>query len=457
MCIVIYNVRLHGREGEYVLIKNNRIEKIGSGNLPIGSKKIDGHGALILPGFCDSHTHLSNIALMHGTLDLTNKTREEIIRLVKNECGKRKIIVGRGWDESFWERKEYLTMEELDSACSRSIVFLVREDGHLAVVNSLAKNKYGMGDENGILREDEVGKMAKSLGAFKNLDFEYAQKYALSKGVTCVHDFANVNTLRAYFRLHREGNLKLRIYANFYQEDFQRIKSLGLYSGFGDSFLRIGALKLFGDGSIGAKTAATKYADGKKVEPLLSEKKLRAIVEDANSSGIRVFTHAIGDRAIENVIKAYRGTEGNRIEHFELVRDEFLEERNFSVAMQPNFLKWAKKGGLYHHMLGEEWLEKNNPYRKIIDSGIPMLFGSDCMPLDPLYGIKMATESEYATQRISFEEAVRAYTMGSKYMHDNLGEIKAGKIADLVAIKEGKVLFTMVDGKIQYVSKGHED
>jgi len=110
----------------------------------------------------------------------------------------------------------------------------------------------------------------------------------------------------------------------------------------------------------------------------------------------------------------------------------------------------AKKNGLYHLALGEEWLPNNNPYRKIIDSRANLLFGSDCMPMDPLFGIKMASESEYDAQRISFEEAVRAYTIGAKYMDDKLGEIREGYIADFTAIKDDRVILTMVEGKIEY-------
>lgn len=452
MTILLHNAEVLGEEGSYILIKGNRIEKIGRGEPAGATRKYDLDGASVFPGFCDSHTHLSNVALMHGTLDLTGKKREEVLNSIERECKRKKVIVGRGWDESFWDRREYLTSEELDSVCKGAIVFLVREDGHLAVVNSLAREKYGMGDENGIIREEEVGRMAKILGAFKNLDFEYAQNYALSKGITCIHDFAGRETLREYFRMHRRNELKIRIYANFYREAYDLIRELGLHSGFGDPFLKIGALKIFADGSIGAHTAATTYSDGKVVEPMLSREKIRAIVEEANSHGIRVFTHAIGDLAIEEVLAAYRGTRENRIEHFELAGEEHFR-KEAEVSMQPNFLKWAKPQGLYHRMLGKKWLEKNNPYRKIIDSGMSMLFGSDCMPMDPLFGIKMAVESEYPAQRITFDEAIRAYTAGASYMHTLLGKIEKGAIADLVVVKDGTVEMTIVNGRILYTRK----
>jgi len=441
-----------GEEEGYILIKDNKIMEIGFGVAPPASQSYDLHGAEVFPGFCDTHTHLSNIALMHDTLDLTGKTREEVLKLLSKKCKEKNIVVGRGWDESFWSRKEYITREELDIACPDKIVLLIREDGHVGVVNSFVMKKFSLSND-GILREGELEKMINHLHLFKDLNLEYAQNYALSKGITCVHDFADANTMRMYFAIHSKNLLKIRVYANFYQDSYVHFKNSGVYSGFGDSALRIGALKIFADGSIGAETSATEYKDGKKVAPILHANKIREIVKDANSHGIRVFTHAIGDFAIEEVVKGYAGTTGNRIEHFELVPEHILESKSqLEVSMQPNFLKWAKRGGLYHRKLGAHWLENNNPYRKIIDSGISLLFGSDCMPLDPLFGINLATNSEFINQRITREEAMLRYTIGSKYMNHKLGRVKRGYIADLVAVdfKSNAVILTIVDGVILY-------
>jgi len=464
--MLLYNavIRINDEEYEYLLIRGNRIERIGRGNPPTASRKINLNGAAILPGFCDTHTHLSNIALMHSQLDLSGKNREEILNIVRRECEKRKIIVGRGWDESIWEKKEYLTKEELDEACQKKIVFLVREDGHLAVVNSYAARIFGISSPEGIVKEKEVEKIMKKLNLSNTLDFEYAQNYALSKGITCVHDFANLSTLKKYFDMHRMGRLKIRIYANFYHSGYSLVKRLGLYSGYGDNFLRIGSLKLFADGSIGAKTAATRYVDGTEVSPMLTRKKLKKMVSNANSAGIGVMTHAIGDRAIEEVIKAYEGTRKNRIEHFELAKEEHISSLGDSeLSMQPNFLKWAKPGGLYERMLGSAWLTKNNPYRKILDMDKTLFFGSDCMPLDPLFGIDMALNTPYELQRISLNEAIGAYTIGAKYFGTRFGELKEGNVADLAIIKgnlwekrdlkNAKIWVTIVDGKIMYTSE----
>ncbi len=465
MSILLYNGTVKGEEDyEWLLIRGNRIAEMGCGNPPAAARKVDLKGGYVFPGFCDSHAHLEILATLHGYLDLSGKKRDEVLKLVKEECRKRKLVIGRGWDESFWERREYLTREELDEVCENPAI-LIREDGHVGVVNTAFLKKYGISGEDGLLREDALSKALKKLNFKKTLDFDYAQKYALGRGVTCVHDFAGEDTLRRYMEMHRKGTLKIRIFASFYRSTYTAVKKMGLHTGFGDSWLKIGALKLFADGSIGAKTAATTYADGTSVAPILTDTKLRRIVRDANSRGIRVMTHAIGDLAIDEVLKAYRDSEGNRIEHLELVREDQLSLlHRREVSMQPNFLKWNSRGGLYHQKLGEYWLSRNNPYRELLNSGVALLFGSDCMPMDPLFGIHHAVNSEYPKQRISVDDALHAYTAGAKYMNERLGEIRRDYLADLVVLdrdpyahaermREIKVKMTFVDGKLMHISE----
>ncbi|MCD6276058.1 MAG: amidohydrolase [Thermoplasmata archaeon] len=464
MSLLIYNAVIGKEDYEWLLIEGDKISKLGKDNPPSAARKIDARGGYVVPGFCDSHAHLINIAIMHEYLDLTGKSRREVFNMAERECEKRKIIIGRGWDESFWEEKRYITREELDDVCSKPVL-LIREDGHVGVANTAMLKKMDVWNDEGVLKENLLEKILKRLKIGDSLNFEYAQNYALSKGITCVHDFANIDTLKKYMEMHRRGELKIRIFASFYGSAYQIIKKLGLYSGYGNSYLRIGALKLFADGSIGAETAATRYIDGKVVKPLLRAKKLKNILKDANSRGIKVMTHAIGDTAIDEVLKAYREYPGNRIEHVELVREEQLNPLGkMELSMQPNFLKWNAKGGLYYTKLGEEWLERNNPYRKLIDSGAKLLFGSDCMPMDPLFGIYFAVNSRYPQQRIEVHEAFKAYTEGSKYMNSLLGEIKEGYLADLVVlsddperVREGvnkiKIKMTIVNGKLMYTSE----
>ncbi len=460
MSLLLYNGKFYGTDdAEWILIRNGVIADIGKGALPDATRKINLDGMFVYPGFCDSHTHLSNIALMQSNLDLSHKTKVEILEMIKNESRKKKIVIGRGWDESNWKDAKYITADEIDSVCADVPVVLVRECGHLATLNTAAMKKFGIVRENGLIFEDEVGYVLKNVE--RNLDIMAAIDYALSRGITAIHDFANTVIMRKYFELWRKNQLKIRVMLNFYRSGYHAVRKLGLVTGFGDEFFKIGGLKLFADGSIGAGTAATTYRDGKTVSPLMSLRQLRAYVTNANSRGIKVLTHAIGDLAIETVLRAYENTSGNRIEHFELATDEHIERIGESlVCMQPNFLKWAARGGLYEKMLGERWLPLNNAYRKILDAGHKLLFGSDGMPLSPLFGIHYAVNSPYEAQRISVDEALDAYTRGASHISSRLGKIKKGFLADLVVLDrdlkdrahiiDAKVVYTIINGAILY-------
>ncbi len=447
MSILLYNASVFGKDADYILISHGRIEKIGSGTLPDAKKKIDARGAHIIPGFCDAHTHLENIALMHKTLDLTGLSREETIHIVKKRCSQQEPVIGRGWDETFWKDKNPITATEIEELCPNKVVLLIREDGHMATISKKAERICDVSSHQGIIKETELEKCINTLNLFSSLDFEYAQKMAIERGITCIHDFATESTINEYFRMHREGKLKIRIYASFYKDMFKKIKSKNLHSGAGDEYLRIGALKLFADGSIGARTAATEYRDGKTVKPMITEKKLRALVTDANSHGLRVFTHAIGNMAIDTVINAYKNTSINRIEHFEIPEEEHIDSAP-EISMQPNFLKWSFPDGLYHRALSERNFKRNNPYRKI--TGSSLLFGSDCMPMNPIFGINLVTNPPLSGQKISWEEAILAYTRGARYMSDKLGTLKKGYIADVVVLKNNEVALTVINGKIEY-------
>jgi predicted amidohydrolase YtcJ len=133
--------------------------------------------------------------------------------------------------------------------------------------------------------------------------------------------------------------------------------------------------------------------------------------------------------------------------------------------MQPNFIgEWGLPGDMYEKRLGKQWVQQNNPYRKIIDEGGVIAFGSDCMPFSPLYGIHWAVNTPIESQRISVHEAIKCYTINAAIasFEDNLkGSIEVGKLADMVVlsedpyenserIKEIKVALTMQDGEIVY-------
>ena len=162
-----------------------------------------------------------------------------------------------------------------------------------------------------------------------------------------------------------------------------------------------------------------------------------------------------------------------RIEHFELPHDEDLREAarmGIIASMQPNFVKWAGPGGLYEARLGPERTKRIDPHRLVLDAGIELACGSDCMPLGPLFGVHQAVNAPYPAQRLTVEEAIRCYTLGGAYAafeEDLKGALEPGKLADFVAlsgdpfaqperIEDLEVELTVIGGEVVFARESQE-
>lgn len=431
---------------------------------------VDLKGRALLPGFIDAHMHLVSLGLKETgyLLDLSQTSSlDEALELVRETVrlrGEGAWVRGRGWDESRWPEGRYLTREDLDRVAPKSPVALSRVDGHLLVANSQALKLIPIeadpdefDPKRGILRERAVESFTRQI----RLDLDEieeailaAVKLAHSLGITSVHDIVTADHMRAYLRLHRRGKLKLRVRMNPVVEHLDPLIELGFVTGFGDETLKLGAIKLFADGSIGARNAALMepYADQPATRGKLNypQDELCALVRKAHENSFQVMIHAIGDRAIQAALDALEeagvGPEDRaRIEHFELPTEEELdrtEKLGVVASMQPNFLQWSGPGGLYEARLGPERDVRIDPHRAVIEEGIPLAFGSDGMPFGPLYGIQLAVNAPHSSQKLSVEEALRAYTLGAAYAgfdEGELGSLEPGKWADLVVLSEDPI------------------
>lgn len=420
-------------------------------------REIDLEGKYVLPGFVDSHTHMLNLGLQLTRLDLSGCTsRQEAIDAVKSyvTSSKSQVIVGYGWDESVWGKGEryYLSKDELEFS-SKPIV-LYRRDGHMAVVNSAALKKLGLKSEDGVIKEEELHRLAPLVAPDPEetkTALSKAISFAISQGVTAVRDFVDVGTLRAYSEITSRMNVVKSIYADEYYEGFKSATNWGV--------------KTFLDGSIGAMTAA--HQGWAKSNLKMDLGKFVNFAQGFWSKGVSVAVHAIGELAVETAVEAFSNSRiVNSIEHFELVPEGVLDRvGNTFISSQPNFLQWALPGGLYESRLGKAWLTRNNSFRQYIDNGLNLAFGSDCMPLGPNYGIYYAISSPFANQRITLEEALTAYTEGSaRLLRDPMtGKISPGYYANLVifdekyardvnSLKDKKPLMTIIRGSIVYKS-----
>ncbi len=422
--LVLKNCRIFGADEseDTIGIRHGRIAYVGHNEPHAAKKSIDLEGKIALPGFIDSHTHLQNLGLSLVRLDLSSTaTRAEALEKVAEfaEASKSGSIVGYGWDETQWGEKDYLTRQELDFLKTPAVLY--RKDMHMAVLNSKALSITGIESKDGAVKEEKMALLSSLTDPDENelrKGLQAAADYAVSQGITTVRDIMGA---RARNILERD-KLPLRVFKLIYDREYAG-KSLSDYYSWG--------VKMFLDGSIGSRTAA--HSGWSQENLKFSNEELNARLVGLWKQGIPAAMHAIGETALEQAVmslKSQKGSLRNSVEHFELVFPELLHEIGDStvVSSQPNFLQWSNEGGLYENTLGTEWIGKDNTFRTILDSGVHLAFGSDCMPMGPSYGIGLAVNSKHSRQRITVDEAIWAYTSGSAYLlHE---ELVSGKIAD---------------------------
>jgi predicted amidohydrolase YtcJ len=308
-------------------------------------------------------------------------------------------------------------------------------------------------------------------------------KECLSLGITSVHDNITFELYPVYKHLHEKNKLLLRVYGIVYEDMIDEIIKLGIQRDYGDKWLRIGAVKLMTDGAMSARTAYLyeDYSDmeGEKGFALYDEARLDEMVTKVHNANLQIAGHAIGDKAIANLISSLMKNIDpeeckkamHRIEHAELLLKEDVERsKNYGLvySMQPNFVwRWGMIGvnGMYEQRVGTERTLFNNPFRWVLDNNLLIVFGSDGMPLGPLYGIKGAIYHPNEKLRLSLEEAIKCYTLYPAIVSNESkikGSLEEGKLADLVVLTHNldgiqiedfhdvEIRFTIVGGKIAY-------
>ncbi|MBU7044735.1 MAG: amidohydrolase [Theionarchaea archaeon] len=436
MDLTIYNgtiLPMTGKEVRAVSVDKGWIRAVKK--VP-ARREIDLEGKVLIPGFIDCHTHLIGMGLKLLNVDLSSVTcAEKAVALLEERAENLEPdewVLGYGWDESFWSERRYLTAKELSHI--EHPVYAVRVDGHIAVLNTAAQKKLNVKKE--YLYEDELFSIQSLLSQNMEEAFTKALEVCHQQGVTSIHD--NPGNIQNFTLYQQMPQKKIRIYVNLPVSVLDSVHTVGLHSGFGNQWLRFGGIKIFTDGSIGAKTAATSfpYTDTKTHGVLIyDDAQLQDILYRAAPNQTAI--HAIGDRAIEQVLTLSRPGERNRIEHAELLRDDQIprvKSLGLVLSMQPNFLQWSHPGGLYDQRFGTG---KDNRFHIMQKTGIPLVFGSDCMPFSPLFGIQQVVNAPYESQRLSVMDAFSIYTKNGAYasFEENIkGTIEEGKLADFVVL-----------------------
>ncbi len=349
--------------------------------------------------FVDAHTHLETFALRSIPIEKA-KSKKDLISML--DSARIKPIVAWGWSEE--TIGENFSKDDINKFPFP--ILLIRIDGHMGVVNNKViggmrvKPSQKFDPHKGYVYEDVLWNLAARL---KPRDIMQpllrAQREAMSRCIVEVHDFVDVRTAETYFKIRERGELRLRVVLMPYYENYKR--TIELFEKYGeDELLNFGCVKVFVDGSIGARTAFLRedYVDKPDKGILLrSEEELISIVAEIEGKGRKVALHAIGDGAIEVSVKALEGAnikkEGHRIEHAEMIdptQAMRLNNLGVTVCVQPNFNEVFMN--TYVRALGEERASRMNPIKMMDEMNADMIFGSDMMPFDPRVGLNYASK-----------------------------------------------------------------
>uniref|UniRef100_A0A7C4XBL7 Amidohydrolase n=1 Tax=candidate division WOR-3 bacterium TaxID=2052148 RepID=A0A7C4XBL7_UNCW3 len=437
------------------IIPEDKIKKFF--NLP----KIDLQGNFVLPGFTDSHTHLLSIGIERQRIDLSNcRSIKECLEMLRaGEFNEQ--IWGVNWDESKWKegRWEGINRKVLDRITKKKPIIMRRVCGHFAICNTFAlksiPKSYRLIDwENGYLYEDSALYLNQIFPPSEEMyekAIEIGINEALNLGITSIHEITDKTGFGIYQKYQERLKLRVSLYlTNFIEEAINS----NLQSNFGNEFLKFSGIKFFMDGSIGARTAAIKRPYRKTNnygKLLIAESGIIEIIKKAENNSLQLMLHSIGDRATEIVLRAFQKTGlkknpmRHRLEHIEILTEDQIKkiaQLGLIASMQPNFLQWQSPGGMYEKNLGARY-KKMNCFKKLTEYGVRIVFGSDCMPLGPLNGIKLVLNHPNPEVRLSPAEALKFYTQSphlATFDEREKGAINHNKLADLVVVDKNPLI-----------------
>jgi predicted amidohydrolase YtcJ len=453
------------------------------------ARVIDAHGALVTPGFIDSHVHFVTSGFQLSTVQLRDaKTPAEFIARIKAYAATIPAgawITGGNWDHQNWGG-ELPRRDWIDSVTPNNPVSVSRLDGHMLLANSAALKAAGVtaatkdveggtivrdadGNPTGILKDNAEGLVDRAEpDAPKELHdraLDAAMRYVVARGVTSVHNMGGFTDLATFERAHHDGRLIMRIYAVTPIAQWERLRdTVAARGNHGDEWVRIGGLKGFADGSLGSHTAAmfAPFSDSPKDSGFFVETpaNLLKYTQGADKVGLQVIVHAIGDRAINSQLNIFE----------QVARENGARDRRFRIEhaqhiSPPDIPRFAKLGVIpsmqpYHAIDDGRWAEKvigheraktTYAFRSLLDSKARVVFGSDWFvaPPTPLEGIYAAVtrrtlddknpDGWIPEQKIKVEEALRAYTIDAAYasFEEGIkGSLERGKLADLVMIND---------------------
>jgi predicted amidohydrolase YtcJ len=525
--LILYNGKVNGLTAQSLVINNGLIVAMGSDDdlkslAGTQTKTVNLGGRLVLPGFIDTHIHFHEWAMKRKSLQLdTVSSLDELLKCVSRQAARAprsEWIIGQGFNETSWPEKRLPTRDDLDRVSPDHSLLLWHCDLHLAVANSAALAKAGIhketpdppqgkierddnGEPTGVVRELAINlvrdvidppDMAGILSAY-----EEATQALHRIGITGIHDIRLMDdsdggrALQSFFELDKTGNLGVRSWVTLPGNRLDELISLGIRSGLGSDRLRIGHVKYFADGGVGARTAwmTEPYLDAEYGMALIDMDVLAGEIERADRAGLSVMVHAIGDRANKELISLFENLSKtappqgsitpiypHRLEHLQTIQPEDIDRlARLPLALGVTPANMLLDIDLINSVLGERgrWAYS---FRALRDTGRPLMFSSDCPVCNPnpLLGIHAAVTRKrtdgtppsgwYPEACIETINAVHAYTSVPAQVHGakELGSIDLQKKADLAIfsrdflsgpvdeILDARVEMTIFDGTIVF-------
>ncbi len=515
----VYTVNTAQPQARAVAVKGARILAVGDDLAKYAgpaTRRMDLHGATVVPGLIDSHGHMRGLGALLQSKDLRHvATVAEIVAYVKTQAaqaGPGEWVTGRNWDQTNWGG-QFPAAADLDRATTGHPAFLTRVDGHAGWANTKALQLAGITDQTpdppggkimrdaqghatGILIDRAQGlvraKIPPATYAQIKQQLELAARECARLGLTEVHDAGvSAEDLRAYRELIAERNLPVRVWAMIGGDGplwREYLKKKGPEIG---EQLTVRAIKLYGDGALGSRGAALwqPYSDDKGNAGLLitSKEQIEKVAREAAAHGFQVCTHAIGDRANRTVLDAYAAALGGRndkrfrVEHAQVISlPDFQKFKDYSIlpSMQATHatsdMRWAEK------RLGPDRIAGSYAWQRFLKMGIPVANGSD-FPVEepnPMLGFYASFTRQDASgqppegwvpdQRMTRAEALQSWTLSGAYaaFEEKIkGSIEPGKLADFVVLDRDimqvpardvlgtQVKMTVLGGKVVYERK----
>ena len=457
--------------GRVVFVGSSRdVEKLCN---VLGCDLIDLKSYTALPGFIDSHIHLLDVGDVLNSLDLRGvRSIEELKRLLKEFSKSRSgWVIARGFDHELLSGR-MLSRYDLDEVVPDKPVLAIRVCGHLGVLNSkglevLRLSSGGNVDlSNGVVVEDLLDKVLEEIRYGMSLDeveklLIDAQNHVMRFGVTSIgliSTTASDKLLLALLSLQRRKALKIRV--RMYMS-YRSLKSLGptakLLSGLSSEWLRVVGVKFFADGSLGARTAllSRPYSDDPSTNgvEVMSRVELAQALREVVGFGLQPAIHAIGDRALDNVLGAAEevglaGINSFRIEHASVVRDDqlgLITKLRPGISIQPHFILtdwWVVK------RVGLERVRFVYRFKTLLNLNLVIGLSTDA-PVEPVNpwetvyaavtrgcsdSIELCRYTE--DERLTLAEALHLYTAGSAELlrDEEVGSLRPGKLADIVVV-----------------------